>query len=145
MYIMRLVFDSHNHELKTMSLYSRLQKSTFTMKTYLWKINAWCIYNNFADVYLWHLTYIHTMDLWQRKQTLSSGYALGLGPFTAINPWPCALTITYLSSFFLFISSAATESSDTVVFMDSSTTAMTSSKIIPGVKVSAAENYLHKL
>ena len=30
------------------------------------------------------------MDLWQRKPTLSSGYALGLGLFTAINPWlPC--------------------------------------------------------
>ena len=30
------------------------------------------------------------MDLWQRKPTLSSGYALGLGRFTAINPWlPC--------------------------------------------------------
>ena len=29
-------------------------------------------------------------DLWQRKQTLSSGFALGLGSFTAINPWhPC--------------------------------------------------------
>ena len=29
-------------------------------------------------------------DLWQRKQTLSSGCALGLGSFTAINPWhPC--------------------------------------------------------
>ena len=30
------------------------------------------------------------MHLWQRKQTLSSGFALGLGSFTAINPWhPC--------------------------------------------------------
>ena len=29
-------------------------------------------------------------DLWQCKQTLSSGFALGLGSFTAINPWhPC--------------------------------------------------------
>ena len=27
-------------------------------------------------------------DLWQRKQTLSLGFALGLGSFTAINPWP---------------------------------------------------------
>ena len=26
-------------------------------------------------------------DLWQRKPTLSSGIALGLGRFTAINPW----------------------------------------------------------
>ena len=34
-------------------------------------------------------------DLWQRKQTLSSGCALGLG---SINPWPRALTITYLSA-----------------------------------------------
>ena len=34
-------------------------------------------------------------DLWQRKQTLSSGCALGLGWFTAINPWPRAITITY--------------------------------------------------
>ena len=34
-------------------------------------------------------------DLWQRKQTLSSGFALGLGWFTAINPWPRAITITY--------------------------------------------------
>ena len=25
-------------------------------------------------------------DLWQRKQTLSSGFVLGLGSFTAINP-----------------------------------------------------------
>ena len=33
-------------------------------------------------------------DLWQRKQTLSSGCALGLGWFTAINPRPCAITIT---------------------------------------------------
>ena len=30
-------------------------------------------------------------DLWQRKQTLSLGCALGLGWFTAINPWPCAI------------------------------------------------------
>ena len=29
-------------------------------------------------------------DLWQRKQTLSSGCALGFSSFTAINPWhPC--------------------------------------------------------
>ena len=29
-------------------------------------------------------------DLWRRKQTLSSGFALGLGSFTAMNPWhPC--------------------------------------------------------
>ena len=29
-------------------------------------------------------------DLWQCKQTLSSGFALGLSSFTAINPWhPC--------------------------------------------------------
>ena len=34
------------------------------------------------------------MDLWRRKQTLSLGFALGLGQFTAMNPWPCALTIT---------------------------------------------------
>ena len=34
-------------------------------------------------------------DLWQRKQTLSSGFALGLGSFTATNPWPRAITITY--------------------------------------------------
>ena len=27
------------------------------------------------------------MDLWRHKQILSSGYALGLGRFTAINPW----------------------------------------------------------
>ena len=33
-------------------------------------------------------------DLWLRKQTLSSGFALGLGLFTAINPWPRAITIT---------------------------------------------------
>ena len=33
-------------------------------------------------------------DLWQRKRTLSSGYALGLDWFTAINPWPRAITIT---------------------------------------------------
>ena len=31
-------------------------------------------------------------DLWQRKQTLSSGFALRLGLFTAINPWPRAIT-----------------------------------------------------
>ena len=37
-------------------------------------------------------------DLWQRKQTLSSGCALGLGWFTAINPWPRAITITYILS-----------------------------------------------
>ena len=34
-------------------------------------------------------------DLWQRKQTLSSGCALGLGWFTAINPRTRAITITY--------------------------------------------------
>ena len=34
-------------------------------------------------------------DLWQRKRTLSSGYALGLGSITGINPWPRAITITY--------------------------------------------------
>ena len=29
-------------------------------------------------------------NLWQRKQTLSSGFALGLGSFTAIISWhPC--------------------------------------------------------
>ena len=29
-------------------------------------------------------------DLWQRKQILSSGFALGLSSFSAINPWhPC--------------------------------------------------------
>ena len=33
------------------------------------------------------------MDLWQRKQTLSSGCAIGLGSFTAINPCPRAITI----------------------------------------------------
>ena len=33
-------------------------------------------------------------DLWRHKQTLSSGFVLGLGSFTAINPWPCAITIT---------------------------------------------------
>ena len=32
-------------------------------------------------------------DLWRRKQTLSSGFALGLGSFTAINPWPHAIAI----------------------------------------------------
>ena len=36
------------------------------------------------------------MDLWQRKPTLSSGYALGLGRFTAINPGSRAITITYI-------------------------------------------------
>ena len=39
-----------------------------------------------------HITVIARVarDLWQRKQTLSSGFALGLGSFTAINPWyPC--------------------------------------------------------
>ena len=30
------------------------------------------------------------------KQTLSSGCALGLGSFTAMNPWPRAITITYI-------------------------------------------------
>ena len=35
-------------------------------------------------------------DLWQRKPTLSSGYALGLGRFTAINPRTRAISITYL-------------------------------------------------
>ena len=34
------------------------------------------------------------------KQTLSSGYALRLGLFTAINPWHCAITITYLAYVF---------------------------------------------
>ena len=33
-------------------------------------------------------------DLWQHKQTLSSGFALGLSLFTAINRWPRATTIT---------------------------------------------------
>ena len=33
-------------------------------------------------------------DLWQRKQTLSSGCVLGLGSFTAIHPRPRAITIT---------------------------------------------------
>ena len=28
------------------------------------------------------------------NKPLSSGYALGLGLFTAINPWHCAITIT---------------------------------------------------
>ena len=32
--------------------------------------------------------------LWQHKQTLSLGCALGLGSFTAMNPWPCAVIIT---------------------------------------------------
>ena len=43
-----------------------------------------------------HITVIARVarDLWQRKQTLSSGFALGLGSFTAINPWPRAITIT---------------------------------------------------
>ena len=41
------------------------------------------------------------------------------------------------------ISSTATESSDTVVFMDSST--MTSSKMIPDVKVSIAEDIITNL
>ena len=36
----------------------------------------------------------YSRDLWQCKQTLSSGFALGLGSFTAINPWPRAITIT---------------------------------------------------
>ena len=42
-----------------------------------------------------HITVIARVarDLWQRKQTLSSGSALGLGSFTAINPWPRAITI----------------------------------------------------
>ena len=44
------------------------------------------IYNSYSTV---------AMDLWRRKQTLSSGCALGLGRFTAINPWPRAITITY--------------------------------------------------
>ena len=30
------------------------------------------------------------------KQTLSSRYAVGLNPFTAINVWYCAITITKL-------------------------------------------------
>ena len=33
-------------------------------------------------------------DLWQRKQTLPLGCALGLGWFTAINLWPRAITIS---------------------------------------------------
>ena len=33
-------------------------------------------------------------DLRQSKQTLSLGFALRLGTFTAINPWPFAITIT---------------------------------------------------
>ena len=37
------------------------------------------------------------MDLWRRKPTLSSGYALGFGQFTAINSWSRAITITYTS------------------------------------------------
>ena len=38
-------------------------------------------------------------DLWQHKQTLSLGYALGLGSLTVINPRPHAITITiYLLS-----------------------------------------------
>ena len=47
-----------------------------------------------------HITVIARVarDLWQRKQTLSSGSALGLGSFTAINPWPRAITITYNQS-----------------------------------------------
>ena len=39
-----------------------------------------------------HITVIAWVarDLWQCKQTLSSGFALGLGSFTATNPWhPC--------------------------------------------------------
>ena len=32
----------------------------------------------------------------EHKQTLSSGCALGLGSFTAMNPWPRAITITYI-------------------------------------------------
>ena len=43
-----------------------------------------------------HITVIARVarDLWQHKQTLSLGFALGLGSFTAINPWPRAMTIT---------------------------------------------------
>ena len=35
-----------------------------------------------------HITVIARVarDLWKRKQILSSGFALGLGSFTAINP-----------------------------------------------------------
>ena len=44
------------------------------------------IYNGIARV---------ARDLWQHKQTLSLGFALGLDSFTAINPWPRAITITY--------------------------------------------------
>ena len=34
-------------------------------------------------------------DLWRCKPPLSSsGYALGLGQFAAINPWPHAIAIT---------------------------------------------------
>ena len=36
------------------------------------------------------------------KQTLSSGYALGLALFTAINPWHQAITITYGMPFHMF-------------------------------------------
>ena len=48
-----------------------------------------------------HITVIARVakDLWQRKQTLSSGFALGLGSFTAINPWSRAVTITYSQIF----------------------------------------------
>ena len=35
-------------------------------------------------------------DLWQRKQTLSLGCALGLGSFTAINAWLRATCITVI-------------------------------------------------
>ena len=32
------------------------------------------------------------------KETLFSGYALRLGLFTTMNPWHCAITITYTES-----------------------------------------------
>ena len=46
------------------------------------------IYNSYSTV---------ARDLWQRQPPLSSGCALGLGSvYCRINPWPRAITITYL-------------------------------------------------
>ena len=39
----------------------------------------------------------------ERKQTLSSGCALGLGSFTAMNPWPRAITITYINNIIIVL------------------------------------------
>ena len=45
---------------------------------------ATCTVDQSDGIYITYSTVAR--DLWRRKQTLSSGCALGLGSFTAINP-----------------------------------------------------------